>query len=288
MKKNKKTDEFPPQHQDRMPGLEKEMRPRPLYKGEWYKGSGKLKGRKAIVTGGDSGIGRAVSLFFAREGADVAVLYCNEHDDAAETREAVEKEGARCLLMDGDAGDPAFCGKAVSRAAKELGGLNILVNNASYQAFQPDLESLPDEQLLKTFSTNVFAYFYMARACLRHFREGDVIINTSSVTAYKGSTHLLDYASTKAAEVGFTRALARVLAPKGIRVNAVAPGPVWTPLTPSTYPPELVRTFGRQTPMGRAAHPEEIAPSYVFLASRDSSYFTGTVLHPDGGTSTNT
>lgn len=274
---------FPPQHQDRKPGLEKEMVPRPLCRGTWYKGSGKLKGKKALITGGDSGIGRAVAIFFAREGADVAIIYYDEHQDAEETRGLVEKEGRRCLLIPGDVGDSAFCSEAVERAARELGAINILVNNASHQSFQADLESVTDEQILRTFKTNIFAYFYLSRACLKYLEPGDTIINTTSVTAYRGSSHLLDYAATKGAEVGFTRSLARILAKKGIRVNGVAPGPIWTPLTPSTYPAEQVARFGTSTLMGRAGQPEEVAPSYVFLASRDSSYFTGSVLHPDGG-----
>ena len=278
-----KNDEFPPQHQDRQPGIEKEMYPRPLYTGEWYKGSGKLSGKIGVITGGDSGIGRAVAVFFAREGADVAVLYLDEEEDAAETKKMVEAEGRKCLLLAGDIGDSGFCDDAVSQIAAEFGGIDVLVNNAAYQPFQNDLETLRDEQLMKTFRTNIFSYFYMSRACLPHFKEGASIINTSSVTAYRGSSHLLDYTATKGAEVGFTRSLARILNKKGIRVNAVAPGPIWTPLTPATYPPEYMKTFGRQTLMQRAGHPEEVAPSYVFLASRDGSYFTGSVLHPDGG-----
>lgn len=280
--------EIPPQHQDRMPGIEKDMQPRPLYEGKWYRGSGKLEGKKAVITGGDSGIGRSVAVFFAREGADVCVVYLNEHEDARETRQMVEKENRKCLLMAGDIGDPAFCERVVSETVEQLGGLNILVNNAAYQPFQDDIKSLSDEQLLRTFKTNVFSYFYLSRAAMDHLKEGDSIINTTSVTAYRGSSHLMDYTATKGAEVGFTRALARVLVKKGIRVNAVAPGPVWTPLTPSTFSPEEVRKFGKQTLMDRPGQPEEVAPSYVFLASRDASYMTGTVLHPNGGEIVNT
>ncbi len=274
---------FPPQHQDRQPGLESEMEPAPLHRGTWYKGSGKLEGKKALITGGDSGIGRAVAIFFAREGSDIAVIYCDEHGDARKTKELVEEEGRTCLLIAGDVGDSAFCAEAVEMTARGLGGINILVNNAAWQPLQADLESITDEQILRTFKTNIFAYFYLSRACLKYLKDGDTIINTTSITAYRGSSRLLDYASTKGAEVGFTRSLARILAKKGIRVNGVAPGPIWTPLTPSTYPPEQVAEFGTSTLMGRAGQPEEVAPSYVFLASRDSSYFTGTVLHPDGG-----
>ena len=283
MMKDKEKANFPPQQQHRQPGREHEMHPKPRYEGEWYKGSGKLEGKRALITGGDSGIGRAVSVFFAREGADVAVVYYDEHEDARETKQMVEKEGRKCILIPGDVKRSAFCDDAVEQAVRELGSLNILVNNAAHQPFQDDLESITDEQLRTTFETNVFAYFYMARACMRHLKEGDTIINTTSVTAYRGSSHLLDYSATKAAEIGFTRALARMLIDKGIRVNAVAPGPVWTPLTPSTFPPEDVKYFGNQTLMKRAAQPEEIAPSYVFLACKDSSYFTGSTLHPDGG-----
>jgi NAD(P)-dependent dehydrogenase (short-subunit alcohol dehydrogenase family) len=276
-------EQFPPQHQDKMPGEEKNMFPHPLCKAEWYKGSGKLKDKVAIITGGDSGIGRSVAILYAREGANVAIVYYNEDQDARDTQKMVEEEGGRCLLIAGDVGDSGFCQDAVKRTLHEFNWINILVNNSAYQPFQDNVENLTDEQLLRTFRTNVFSYFYFARACIPHFREGDVIINSSSVTAYRGSSHLLDYTTTKAAEIGFTRALSRTIWDKGIRVNAVAPGPVWTPLTTSTFPAEHMKHFGKQTLMGRAAHPEEIAPSYVFLASQDSSYMTGTVIHPDGG-----
>lgn len=286
MKNNKEN--FPPQHQDRDPGIEKEMCPQPLCQAKWYKGSGKLKGKKAIITGGDSGIGRSVSILFAREGADVSIVYYDEHQDAKDTKKMVEEEGARCLLFSGDIGSSSFCKKVAVKTKQEFGQINILVNNAAHQPLQYDLETLTDDQLLRTFKTNIFSYFYMARACMEYFAKGDTIINTSSVTAYRGSSHLLDYTSTKAAEIGFTRALARTLSKREIRVNAVAPGPIWTPLTPSTFPAEDVKNFGKQTLMNRAGHPEEVAPSYVFLASKDASYFTGTVLHPNGGEIVNT
>lgn len=274
---------FPPQHQNRMPGLEKDMHPEPKCTGEWYRGSSKLRNKKAIITGGDSGIGRAVAIFFAREGADIAILYYDEHDDVKKTKELVLKEGSKCITISGDISNSEYCTNAVRKIAQEFGTINILVNNAAHQPFQENLESLTDEQLMKTFEVNVFGYFFMSRACLTYLREGDVIINTASVTAYRGSSHLLDYASTKGAEIAFTRSLARVLAPRKIRVNAVAPGPVWTPLTTSTFPAVYMKSFGKQTLMQRAGQPEEIAPSYVFLASHDSSYMTGSVIHPDGG-----
>ncbi|MCF7898121.1 MAG: SDR family oxidoreductase [Candidatus Omnitrophica bacterium] len=283
-----KKQEFPAQHQDRKPGIEKEMHPRPLCEGKWYKGSGKLKGKKAIITGGDSGIGRAISIFFAKEGADVSIVYYDEHQDARDTKKMVEEEGANCLLLSGDLGSSSFCQKVTEKTKEEFGAINILVNNAAYQPLQYDLETLTDQQLLRTFKTNIFSYFYMSRACIKYLAKGDTIINTSSVTAYRGSSHLLDYTSTKAAEIGFTRALAKSLAKREIRVNAVAPGPIWTPLTPSTFPAEDIKNFGKQTLMDRAGHPEEVAPSYVFLASQDASYFTGTVLHPNGGEIVNT
>jgi len=224
-----------------------------------------------------------VAVFFAREGADVAIFYYDEHADAQETKTMVEQEGSRCMVVAGDIGNSFFCNEQVTASVAWLGGLNILVNNAAYQPFQDNAEHLTDEQLTKTFQTNVFSYFYMTRACLTYLESGDTIINTVSVTAYRGSSHLLDYTASKAAGLGFTRALARMVADRGIRANAVAPVPIWTPLTPSTFPAEHVSRFGAQPLLKRPGQPEEVAPSYVFLASRDSSYFTGSVLHPDGG-----
>jgi NAD(P)-dependent dehydrogenase (short-subunit alcohol dehydrogenase family) len=259
------------------------MKPRPEAESPEYKAAGKLDGKVALITGGDSGIGRAVAIAFAKEGADVAIVYLNEHQDAKDTQAEVEQEGRRCLLMAGDAGDEGFCQQAVEQTVDELGGLDILVNNAAEQHPQDSLEKISAEQLERTFRTNIFSYFYMAKAALPHLAPGSSIINTTSVTAYRGSGHLIDYASTKGAIVAFTRSLALALAEKQIRVNGVAPGPVWTPLIPSTFPPDKVESFGSDTPLGRAGEPAEIAPSFVFLASSDGSYFTGQVLHPNGG-----
>ncbi|MFN2432498.1 MAG: SDR family oxidoreductase [Gemmatimonadota bacterium] len=273
----------PPQHQARRPGRESEMRPRPQTEDPGRQGSGKLAGKVALVTGGDSGIGKAVAIAFAREGADVAILYLEEHDDAEETRRQVEEEGRRCVTIAGDAGDEAFCRKAVKQTVRELGRLDVLVNNAAEQHPQERLEDITAEQLERTFRTNIFAYFFLTKAALEHLGEGATIVNTTSVTAYKGSPHLLDYSSTKGAIVAFTRSLSMALVERGIRVNAVAPGPIWTPLIPSTFPPDEVETFGSDVPMKRAGEPEEVAPSYVFLASDDASYMSGQVLHVNGG-----
>jgi NAD(P)-dependent dehydrogenase (short-subunit alcohol dehydrogenase family) len=236
-----------------------------------------------LITGGDSGIGRAVAVAYAREGADVAIAYLNEHGDAEETKRMVEGEGRRCILIAGDIGDDSFCKEAVEQTVRELGGLDVLVNNAAEQHPQESIEDITNEQLERTFRTNIFAMFYLTRAALTHLKKGSAIINTTSVTAYRGSPELLDYSSTKGAITAFTRSLALSLAEKGIRVNAVAPGPIWTPLIPSTFDEEKVKTFGADTPMKRPGQPEEVAPSYVFLASDDSSYMTGQVLHPNGG-----
>jgi NAD(P)-dependent dehydrogenase (short-subunit alcohol dehydrogenase family) len=259
------------------------MDPPPESEGEEYRASGKLEGKVALITGGDSGIGRAVAISFAKEGADVAIVYLDEHDDALSTKQRIEQVGRRCITIAGDVGDPAFCGDAVSLTIEEFGKLDVLVNNAAEQHPQDSLLEITPEQLERTFRTNIFAYFYMAREALRYMQPGSAIINTSSVTAYRGSSHLVDYSSTKAAIVGFTRSLALSLADKGIRVNGVAPGPIWTPLIPATFEAGEVAEFGSDVPMRRAGEPEEVAPSFVFLASSDSTYMTGQMLHPNGG-----
>jgi NAD(P)-dependent dehydrogenase (short-subunit alcohol dehydrogenase family) len=273
----------PPQHQDQQPGIESEMMPRPQAEDRGYQGSGKLRGKVALITGGDSGIGRAVAIAFAKEGADVAIAYLNEHSDGQETRGLVERQGRRCIAMAGDVGDETFCQQIVQDTVRELGRLDILVNNAAEQHPQDDLTKITSVQLERTFRTNIFSCFYVTKAALPHLHEGSAIVNTTSVTAYRGSPHLLDYAATKGAIVAFTRSLAKALVGQGIRVNGVAPGPIWTPLIPSTFPAEQVATFGADVPMQRVGQPEEVAPSYVFLASDDASYMTGQILHPNGG-----
>jgi NAD(P)-dependent dehydrogenase (short-subunit alcohol dehydrogenase family) len=273
----------PAQTQDRQPGVEHEMQPAPRFDDAERIGSGRLADRVAIVTGGDSGIGRAVALAFAKEGADVAIVHLEEDEDAEATREAVEDTGRRCLVLRGDVGDPEFCREVVDRTVRELGRLDVVVNNAGEQHPQDSIEGISPAQLERTFRTNIFAMFYLTSAAMKHLGEGAAIINTTSVTAYRGSPTLLDYAATKGAIVAFTRSLATSLAEKKIRVNAVAPGPVWTPLIPATFPAKKVATFGSDVPLRRAGEPAEIAPSYVFLASSDSSYMTGQVLHPNGG-----
>lgn len=284
-KKKKKLQ--PAQAQKRQPGREYKMKPRPKSQNDKQRGSGKLSDKTAVITGGDSGIGRAVAIAFAREGADVAVVYLEEHKDARETRRLVEEHGRKCLLIDGDVGDEKFCRQAIRKTVNELGKIDIVVNNAAEQHLQDSVEDITIEQLERTFRTNIFSFFFITKAALKHLKKGGVIINTTSVTAYKGSPQLLDYSSTKGAITSFTRSLALSLAAKGIRVNAVAPGPIWTPLIPSSFEPEDVETFGGDVPLKRPGQPEEIAPSYVFLASDDSSYMTGQVLHPNGGTIVN-
>lgn len=276
-------EERPPQHQQRQPGRETEMIPRPVHIRKSYRGSGKLEGKVALVTGGDSGIGRSVAVHFAREGADVAIVYLEEHIDAEETKRLVEQESRRCLLLAGDLGREAFCREAVSATVKHFGHLEVLVNNAAEQHLCEDFRQITGEQMEKTFRTNFFAYFHTTRAALEHLGQGAVIINTTSITAYRGSEHLVDYASTKGAIVAFTRSLAKALAPQEIRVNGVAPGPIWTPLIPATFPAEAVQEFGKSTLMDRAGQPAEVGPCYVFLASEDGSYMTGQILHPNGG-----
>ncbi len=273
----------PPQQQDQQPGRESEMTPRPQSYDEKYRGSGKLRGKSALITGGDSGIGRAVAIAFAKEGADVAIVYLNEHEDAEETERLIGEQGRRCVLIAGDIGDEEFCRQAIEQTANEFGRLDILVNNAAEQHPQEGIEKISAEQLERTFRTNIFSMFYLTKAALKHLKKGSAIINTTSVTAYKGSPQLLDYSSTKGAIVAFTRSLSQSLVEKGIRVNGVAPGPIWTPLIPSTFPPEKVASFGGDVPMKRPGQPEEVAPAYVFLASDDSSYMAGQILHVNGG-----
>jgi NAD(P)-dependent dehydrogenase (short-subunit alcohol dehydrogenase family) len=273
----------PAQGQHERPGREWKMHPRPQHTKPQYKSAGKLEGKVALITGGDSGIGRAVAIAFAKEGADVAIVYLSEHEDAKETQRLVRRERRKCVLIAGDIGDEDFCRQCIEQTVRDLGKLDILVNNAAEQHPQKDITQISAYQLERTFRTNIFSFFFMTKAALPHLKEGSAIVNTASVTAYRGSGQLLDYASTKGAIVAFTRSLAESLAEKKIRVNAVAPGPVWTPLIPSTFPPEKVAKFGSDVALGRAGEPAEIAPSYVFLASTDSSYMTGQVLHPNGG-----
>jgi NAD(P)-dependent dehydrogenase (short-subunit alcohol dehydrogenase family) len=282
-KKDKPKPVNPRQQQSRRPGLESEMRPKPVAEDERYQGTGKLDGKVALITGADSGIGRAVAILFAKEGADVAVAYLNEHTDAEETRRQVEQEGRRCLLIPGDIGYESFCRQAVDRVVGELGRLDVLVNNAAEQHPQSSLEDIDREQLERTFRTNIYGMFFLTKAALRHLKEGAAIVNTTSVTAYRGSKELLDYSATKGAIVAFTRSLSQNLAERKIRVNAVAPGPIWTPLIPSTFPPDKVETFGSDVPLKRPGQPEEVAHCFLFLASDASSYITGQVLHPNGG-----
>lgn len=274
---------IPAQKQKSQPGKTKPMRPQPQDSMEGYKAGGKLEGKRAIVTGGDSGIGRAIAIGFAKEGADIAVFYCDEHADAKKTKQMVEAQGRVCHLYDGDIGDAGLCAPAVEAAVKALGGLDILVNNAAEQHPKERLEDISPEQLERTFRTNLFGMFYVTRAALAHMEKGAAIVNTTSVTAYRGSGHLIDYASTKGAIVAFTRSLAQNLADRRIRVNAVAPGPIWTPLIPASFDEDKVEGFGSDQPLGRVGQPDEVAPSYIFLASEDSSYMTGQVLHPNGG-----
>jgi NAD(P)-dependent dehydrogenase (short-subunit alcohol dehydrogenase family) len=282
-KKEKKEKLQPPQHQDKQPGEETKMTPKPKAEVEHQHGTGKLKDKVAIISGGDSGIGRAVAIAFAKEGAAITVLYLDEHKDAEETKRLIEKEHGQCLLIAGDIGQERFCQDSVRKTIERFKRLDIVVNNAAEQHPKKSLLEISEEQLERTFRTNIFSYFFLAKAALPHLKEGSVIINTTSVTAYRGSEHLLDYSSTKGAIVSFTRSLALNLVEKKIRVNGVAPGPVWTPLIPATFPEEKVESFGSQVPMKRAGQPSEMAPAFVFLASEDSTYMTGQTLHLNGG-----
>lgn len=281
MKKSSEKKELrPPQTQSKRPGEESKMIPHPQEK---PRTGPKLQNRVAVVTGGDSGIGRAVCLAFAEEGCDTVVSYLDEHQDAEETRTLVEEIGRRCFIIPGDVGSEEHCQKLIKETISKFGRLDILVNNAAEQHPQDSIEKITSEQLERTFRTNIFSMFYLVKAALPHLKEGSTIINTTSVTAYRGSPKLLDYSSTKGAIVSFTRSLSTALADQKIRVNAVAPGPIWTPLIPSTFPKEKVATFGSDVPLKRAGEPNEVAPCFVFLASEDSSYMTGQVLHPNGG-----
>lgn len=283
MDERAKTHARPPQHQQHQPGDEQAMMPQPRYDIPERRGCARLVGKVALITGGDSGIGRAVAIAYAKEGADVLISYLEEHEDAATTRRVVEEYGRRCIAVPGDIGDEHLCRELVKRCVSEFGRIDILVNNAAEQHVCESISELSADQIERTFRTNIFAMFYLVKAALPHMKAGGVIINTTSLTAYKGNPTLLDYSATKGAIVAFTRSLAMALIKDGIRVNAVAPGPIWTPLIPASFPPERVREFGTQTPMERAGEPVEVAPSYVFLASDESSYISGQVLHPNGG-----
>ena len=272
--------------EDQLPGHESQLEPKPDWEPR-FKGSDRLEGKVALITGADSGIGRAVAALFAREGADVAIVYLCEHDDAAKTKEIVVTEGRKAITIAGDLGDKQFCEKAVEQTVRDLGGLDVLVNNAGEQHPDEDIRDITEDQLKRTFQTNIFSMFFLTQAAAPHLKEGSSIINCTSETMYAGSKALLDYSSTKGAITAFTRSLALNLVEKGIRVNAVAPGPIWTPLNPfGGQKPEKIKEFGKDTPMGRPGQPNEVAPSFLFLACDDSSYMTAQVLHPDGGDTT--
>lgn len=274
---------MPAQKQDKQPGFESIMNPRPIFDDPAYKASDKLKGKVAIITGGDSGIGKAVAIAYAKEGADIAIIYLDEHEDANETKKIIDGIGRKCLVLPGDIGDEALCKGAVEKIVEQLGRVDILVNNSAEQHPQNSIEDITKEQLEKTFKTNIFSMFYLTKAVMPYLIEGSSIINTASITAYKGSETLIDYSATKGAVVAFTRSLSQSLVKRHIRVNAVAPGPIWTPLIPSSFNQDEVAKFGTDVPMGRAGQPVELAESYVFLASCGSSYMTGQVVHVNGG-----
>lgn len=276
-------EEVEPQVQSKQPGLESEMDPEPIYDDKDYKGSGKLEGKVALITGGDSGIGRAVAVAFAKEGANVAIAYLDEHEDADKTAEAVESYGVLCLKIATDVSKVENCNQLVVDVIGEFGQLNVLVNNAGKQFPQDDFLAISPDQLRETFETNIFSMFYLTQAALPHLKKGDSIINTSSVTAYRGSSELIDYSSTKGAITTFTRSLSQSIAEKGIRVNSVAPGPIWTPLIPASFGAEKVGEHGGDTAMERRGQPSEVAPAYVYLASKDSTYVTGQAIHINGG-----
>lgn len=275
--------QIPPQHQNIHPGIEKDMNPKPIYDNPNHKGSGRLPNKVTLITGGDSGIGRAVAIAYAKEGSDIAIVYFNEHQDAEETKEAIMSYGRRCILIPGDIKDSTFCKSAIIQTITELGGLDILINNAAVQYVQNTIENITDAQLEETFRTNIFSMFYLTREALSHMKRGSSIINTASITAYNGHELLIDYSSSKGAIVTFTRSMAISLAPRGIRVNAVAPGPIWTPLIPSSFDTNKVKQFGSNTSFGRPGQPVELAPAYVFLGSDDASFITGEVVHVNGG-----
>jgi NAD(P)-dependent dehydrogenase (short-subunit alcohol dehydrogenase family) len=280
---------LPPQAQDQQPGLEGEMSPQPVYIRPNYKGSEKLQDKVALITGGDSGIGRAVAIHFAREGADVSIVYKpEEQEDADATKQLVEQEGRRCVLLSGDLRDPQFCEDIVSQTVQQLGKLNIVVSNAAEQFVSKDVSELPNEQFEDTFQVNFFPLVRVVKVALQHLHEGDSIIATSSINAYRGNQQLVDYTSTKGAITAYIRSIAQQLAEKKIRANTVAPGPIWTPLIPASFPPDKVKEFGQDTTMKRPGQPAEVAPAFVFLASEDASYITGQAIHPNGGEVLNT
>ncbi|UZH54180.1 SDR family oxidoreductase [Salinimicrobium tongyeongense] len=278
-----KPKDLPKQKQEKQPGKQQKMHPEPEVIRKDYKGSDKLKGKVALITGGDSGIGQSVAVHFAKEGARVAIVYLSEDKDANETINMIEKAGSEGLALKGDLKDEKFCEEVVQKTVDKFGGLNILVNNAAMQFPKEEPEEVTPAQVRKTFETNIYPYFFVVNEALKHLKDGDSIINTTSVTAYRGSEHLLDYSSTKGAITSYTRSLSKMLAEKNIRVNGVAPGPIWTPLIPASFDAEHVAEFGKKVPLGRAGQPSEVGPAYVFLASKDASYITGQVIHVNGG-----